>query len=361
MPLAPEPDVTVILPCRNEVDFIDACLESVLDQELAARTMEIIVVDGASDDGTREKLTGWTAEQPRLLVLDNPRRTVPTSLNLAIAKASAPIIVRLDVHCQYPREYVKTCLETLEAVDADNVGGRVITEARGDSYQAKIVQAATSHAFGTGGARFRVGAKDGYVDTVPFGCFPREVFERLGKFDERLTRNQDYEFNKRILANGGRIWLNSRIGATYFNQPTVAGLLRQALTTGKWNPWTWWVAPHSFHWRHAMPGFFVLYLFLAPIAISVAPWTVWFYVAAMLGYAALAVAASIQQAARYREMALLPTLPFVFFVYHVTYGLGILVGVAQLLAGRSPVGLDTRPWEGASTHRVAVGDLGERT
>ena len=121
-------DVSVIIPCRNEVQFIDTCLESISKQLLQEKTIEIIVADGISHDGTRTKLTAWAKRNPHIKIVDNPKRIVPTGLNLAIAQAAAPVIVRMDVHSHYPPDYVRTCLDTLEQVEADNVGGVVIRD-----------------------------------------------------------------------------------------------------------------------------------------------------------------------------------------------------------------------------------------
>jgi len=331
------PDVSVIIPCRNEVQFIDTCLESISKQLLQEKTIEIIVADGISHDGTRTKLTAWAKRNPHIKIVDNPRYIVPTGLNLAIAQAVAPVIVRMDVHSHYPPDYVRTCLGTLEQIEADNVGGVVITQPHGDSLSARIVQAVSTHPFGVGGAKFRLQTRGGYVDTVPFGCFRREIFDRIGYFDERLVRNQDYEFNKRITSSGGKIWLNPSIQIKYFNQNKLRGLFRQAWLTGKWNTWTWWVAPYAFAWRHLVPGLFVLFLAIGFILCVTLTWFSLIYYLTLILYFILALISAVQQSMRYHNFGFIPLLPFIFLGYHMSYGLGILQGGIQLLCNRSPV------------------------
>lgn len=244
------PDVSIILPCRNEAAFIDACLASVLAQEIHGLTFELIVVDGMSEDGTRQKIEAWRERDARVRLVENPGRIVPTGLNVALAIARAPIVVRMDAHCTYPPDYVQSCVEALNRSGADNVGGVVITLPRGRSEGAILVQAVSTHRFGMGGAKFRSGAPEGPADTVPYGCFQRQLFEQIGFFDERLERHQDYEFNARIRASGRQVWLDPQIQINYYNQGTVGGLLKQAYGNGRWNTFAWNVAPYEIGRAH---------------------------------------------------------------------------------------------------------------
>lgn len=335
---------SVVLPCRNEVDFIDHCLSSVLQQDAGSDSFEVIVVDGMSDDGTRERLAAWTSSDPRVRVIDNPMRIVPTALNLGVVAAAGEVIVRMDVHSQYPPDYLRRCLATLETQGADNVGGVLITVPRGAGIEAGLVQAVSTHRFGVGASDFRVGSRGGPVDTVPFGCFPKGVFARLGGFDERLVRNQDVEFNGRIRAAGGTVWLDPDIRLEYFNQPNLAGLFRQARDTGRWNVWTWHLAPHAFRLRHAVPLLFVSFLIIGGLLAALFPSSAPWYFAVLILYLVLAIGAAVQQALRYRRPMLTAALPATFFAYHLSYGLGSLLGAALLLLGRVPYRYDGRAW-----------------
>jgi glycosyltransferase involved in cell wall biosynthesis len=346
------PLVSIVIPCRNEREHIEGCIRSVLRQECPPEGFEVIVADGMSDDGTREILARLVQEDSRLQVIDNPRRIVPTALNLAIRRARGAWIVRLDAHSEYPPDYLKLCIETGERTRADNVGGAFVTLSRKETFMGRIVQALTTHWFGVGNAGFRVGAEEGAADTVPYGCYRRRVFERMGWFDERLVRNQDYEFNRRLAKAGGRIWFNSRIKILYYNQADFTGLLRQAFITGEWNVYMWYVAPYSFAWRHAIPLAFVSTLILMASCSFLWRRAAFIVLAAILSaYFILALKASGEQSKRYGKR-LFPFLPFAFWLYHVAYGLGELRGIVRLVIGRAPVQSEPEPWKGAGSFRA---------
>lgn len=346
------PHVTAILPCRNEAAFVDACLTSVLGQQLDGLELEVIVADGASDDGTREILERWAERDPRLRILDNLRRTMPTGVNMALRQARGSVVALMGAHCVYPPDYLERCVRTLERSGADVVGGVLLTRSAGRGLGGRVVQAVSTHRFGVGGAGFRTGAEEGPVDTVAYGCYRREVFDRVGGFDERLVRNQDYEMSARIRAAGGRIWLDPSIHVEYFNQGTFAGLLRQARVTGRWNAFTWYLAPYAFRSRHAVPGlFFVLVLPGGLVALVDRGLDV-LYMGGLVLYAVLAVLTSIQQAGRYRDARLVVLLPAAFFAYHLSYGWGVVLGAARCLFGQVPFRSGARPWEGATAFRI---------
>jgi succinoglycan biosynthesis protein ExoA len=340
------PCISIVLPCRNEVQFIDDCLASVYDFEPVEGGSEVIIVDGKSTDGTREKLAAWQARHPDLLILDNPRGIVPSAMNIGIRAARGELVVRLDAHSTYARDYLRRCVGTYRQTAADNVGGVMMTMPRGKSLGAMLVRALTTHRFGVGDSEFRLGTIEGPADTVPYGCFPRTVFDRAGMYDERLVRNQDYELNCRIRRLGGVVWMNPAIAISYYNQATLHGLMRQAITTSAWNAWMWYLAPYSFAFRHIIPGAFVAALCIAAIASIVSPAGLEMLGAIMIPYALLACATSVQQAARYSWWLILP-MPFCFFAYHLMYGAGTLWGGIQLLFHKAPVQELREPWPGA--------------
>lgn len=355
-----QPAVSIIIPCRNEARFVDRCLQSVFAFDAVPGGFEVIVVDGMSSDGTREILERWQLEHDELRVLSNPAQIVPIAMNLGIQTARGELIVRLDMHAEYPCDYLAHCVETSNRSGADNVGGVFITLARDSSRQASLVQALTTHRFGVGNANFRLLPAEGPADTVPYGCYRREVFARIGWYDERLVRNQDYELNRRLLATGGLIWCNPRIQVHYYNQSSLRGLLRQALFTGQWNPWTWYVAPYSFAARHAIPGIFVAGLVGLIGLSSISKIGRILLSLAMLPYALLASGSAWQQARHYGWW-MLPLLPFLFFAYHVAYGLGILRGVIDLALGRAPVQQGALPWPGAPSLRLDPQGIAHRS
>lgn len=335
-----KPSASIIIPCRNEALFIDQCLESVFSFEPIVGGYEVLIIDGMSDDGTRYKLAEWAKRWTNLRILDNPERIVPTGMNIGIKAAYGNWVVRLDAHSVYPPDYLRLCIETSQRTGADNVGGLFITLPRSDTPEALLVQALTTHGFGVGNADFRLGsAQEAAADTVPYGCFRRDVFKRIGMFDERLIRNQDYELNRRLIRAGGTIWRNPAIRIHYYNQGSLSGLFRQALFTGQWNPWMWYVAPYSFAPRHAIPGIFVLGL-LGAIALSFVTIFGKILLALILvPYLLLAIMSAFQQARQYRWW-LVGVLPLLFFLYHLAYGAGIVWGIIVLLFHKSPVQTD---------------------
>jgi len=201
------PLITIILPVRNEAAHIERCLNAILAQDYP-NPIEILIADGISADDTREKINALVASIPvsrplsPILILDNPAKIVPTGINIALHQAKGEIIVRVDGHTLIAPDYVRRCVESIQRSGADNVGGRM--NAIGASAFGKAVALATSTPFGIGGGRFHFSEKEEWVDTVYIGAWPRQVFEKIGLFDEELVRDQDDEFNYRLRA-GQRI------------------------------------------------------------------------------------------------------------------------------------------------------------
>jgi GT2 family glycosyltransferase len=312
---------------------------------------EVLMVDGMSSDGTADEIRRWVETHPNLQLLENPGRIFPTGMNLGIQASVGDFVVGLGAHCTYPKDYLVKCVAASLRTGAANVGGIVVTEPRDKTRQAQLVHAITTHRFGVGNSGFRVGAGEGVADTVAYGCFRASIFDRIGFFDERLVRNQDYEFNRRISAAGEKVWRTPEIHARYFNQGSMKGLLNQAYTTGKWNVWMWYLAPYSISLRHAVPGMFVLALCLGLLGtvfslLSLAP-----FLFLLLLHLLFGLVAGIAQGRRY-GLWMTPILPFLFLSYHLAYGIGTLAGAALLSVRRSPVSDLGEPWEGAGFSRI---------
>ena len=339
-PIPSESDgVSIVIPCRDEEKFIGGCLDSILTWDgCAENIVEVLVVDGMSNDRTREIAGEFVKRDARIRILDNPSKFKPHALNVGIHAAKGKWIMRLDAHSLFPKDYLLSCIETSVRTHAENVGGIAEAVARDSSLQAALIQALTTHKFGVGNSDFRLNPEEGPSDTVPFGFFRREVFDRIGLFDEQLLHTQDQEFNERIRNVGGVVWLNPRIRVQYFNQGRLFPFFKKALLDrGPWNPYRWWLAPYSFRWRHAIPILFVLGLILAAVAVSIDSRA--FYVVGAAGglYALLAIFSAVQQALRYRRISLAFLLPFLFPMYHVSYGAGGLLGFIRLLTRTAPV------------------------
>ncbi len=329
--------ISVIVPCRNERQHVRDFLDSVLAQTLdPGWEIEVLIADGESNDGTREILEDYARRAGAVRVVDNPGRIVSTGLNRALAEARGEVIVRLDVHTTYAPDYVRECVRSLKESGADNVGGPVV--AKGHGLWGQTIAAAYRSRFCCGGGRAHDPAYEGEVDTVHLGCWPRAIFDRIGQFDERLVRNQDDEFNFRLLRSGGKIWQSPRIRSSYVVRSSLKRLFQQYLQYGFWK-----VAVIRKHrglasWRHIVPALFVASLLLLPLAIA-GSWLAHFGSAA-LGFATvffcellLYAIASVTAAAGYaRELPrrALVLLPAVFAVYHVAHGLGFLMGIVAL-------------------------------
>lgn len=322
--------VSVIVPCRNEQRFIQECLDSILDQASTANVVEVLVVDGMSTDATRQLVANYAANDERVQLLDNPKEIVPAALNLGIQRARGDVIVRLDAHSKYPPTYICDCVRLLLKSGAANAGGRVVTSPNGDGPWAIPISRVTAHRFGVGNGAFRTSERPGFVDTVPFGTFRRELFSKIGFFDELLTRNQDNEFNARIIRNGYKIAFDPRIRVEYKNQATLKGLVDQAYFTGMWNTYTFWLFPYTFSPRRIVPVTFVAYLFLLPAGISFFQLPV-AIVSPLLIY--LLITAGVSFNSNYATINNLRT-AITFIAYHVSYGIGSWYGIVNLIDGR---------------------------
>ena len=327
-------NISIVVACRNESVHMRAFMNSLLQQDLNGFNWEIIIADGQSDDGTRELLTATASADSRISIINNPLRIVAAGLNAAIRSARGDIILRMDAHTEYARDYVRKCVDTLESTDADNVGGPARTKAEG--LKARAIQAAYHSRFSTGGARFHDEHYSGYVDTLPYGCWRKEVLEQLGLFDERLVRNQDDELNLRLIRQGGRIWQSSDIMSWYHTRTTFSSLFRQYFQYGFWKVPV--IRKHRLpgSWRQLVPVSFVLaniVLLLAAVATAVVgsvPLEKKVLLAWILLLAAHLVAclfAACLAAQRYGWQLLL-YLPLCFVVFHLSYGLGFLCGLA---------------------------------
>ncbi|GJQ48169.1 MAG: glycosyl transferase [Candidatus Kuenenia stuttgartiensis] len=265
--------VSVIIPMFNEKKYIRQLLNSLLNQDYPKEKLEILLIDGRSEDGTKEEIKEIMASSPEfshlgIFILDNPNRIVPCALNIGIKEAKGKYIVRMDAHSEYTPDYVSKCVEWLEKFNIANVGGPITSLPGSDSFIAKSICLGLSHAFGVGNSKFRTSQKAEYVDTVTFGAWPKRIFEEVGVFDERLIRNQDIEFNARIRKNGGKIYLTPEIQSYYHCRTTLKGLWRQNFENGKWVVYTKKIAPYCFSWRHFIPFVFVASL-LGSISLSV--------------------------------------------------------------------------------------------
>ena len=345
--------VSILIPCFQENNFIRACLDSVRGFDLPPDVeIEIFVLDGGSSDGTREIVADIEKADSRIKLIDNPGRTQSAAMNLGITVARGDFVMRLDAHSVYPRDYLRLTFDSAIRTGADNAGGVVSTMRRGEGYQSALVQALTTHKFGVGDSGFRTDAAEGEADTVPYGFFRREVFDRIGFFDERLVRAQDYEMNRRIIASGGKIWMNPAIRVTYYQQPDLSSFIRKQITReAPYNAYLWYLAPYAFTPRHAVTGVFAAGVIGGLLLSGFSPIR-WILFIVMGLYFSLAIVSAVQQSVRYREPRHLIFLPISFFLYHFLHGVGVLIGLARLATRTAPVQKLSEPWPGAGRFRA---------
>jgi len=346
--------ISIIIPCRNEEHYIEKCLQSVLAfSRPDGADFEVLVMDGRSSDRTREITAAVAARDSRVRLLDNPGVIQSTAVNLGVRASRGKWIMRLDAHAEYPSNYLVLCHETALRSGADNAGGIFITQPGGTGYSAQLVQALTTHKFGVGDSGFRTGAKEDWADTVPYGYFRRDVFDRLGWLDERLVRAQDYEFNRRIIAAGGKILRSPHIQITYYNQPTIGHFLRKQIAKeAPYNAYLWYLAPYAFAPRHAITAVFAAGVLGGMLLSPFTRWIAWPFFGVMSLYALLAILSGLQQAVKYRQPLHALLLPFCFFLYHFIHGLGVLIGLVRLLFRTAPVQKTREPWPGAGRLRA---------
>ncbi len=328
---------SIIIPVLNEERFIEECIESVVSNTDDIEKMEIIIIDGGSEDTTVEIVKKISSKYQNVILLHNPKKITPISLNLGIKESSGEFIVRLDAHALYSKNYVNKCIQVLENSDENigNVGGFIETKSTNSSIFSRAVSLCLSSIFGVGISKFRISkpTKKEFVDTVPFGCFRRSLFDELGFFNEEEPRNEDLEFNQRILRADKKIILDPDIHSTYFSRSTLNKLFSQQFDNGKivTNKYR---GKESFHkLRHFVPLLFFTYLLSIPF-FSLFETTYFteanLYLYPGFLYLILNVSFSIFIALRNKDILLFPSLIFVFFVIHFSYGLGSFFGLFQI-------------------------------
>jgi succinoglycan biosynthesis protein ExoA len=244
--------VSIILPVRNEREHIETCLESIMRQE-GIGPCEVLVIDGMSDDGTREILTRLQKRYPAMTVIDNPAKQVTSAVNIGIKNASGAIIMRMDAHALYAPDYIAACLRVMEQTGAANVGGHAFALPSTTRLMANAIALAHHSSFGLGGASFRNINAQGEVETVWPGCFKKEVFDNVGPLREELTRSEDIELNYRIRKAGYRIYLSPEIRLFYFCRATLGGLWQQRFLDGKGVVQTLQINAGAVRLRHFAP------------------------------------------------------------------------------------------------------------
>src|SRR5216684_6879459 len=221
------PFVTVVVPCRNENKHIGRCLESILENDYPKERMEILVLDGMSEDRTREIVAGYSERYPMIRLVENSEKHIPAAMNLGIQRARGETIIKMDAHSTFQREHISLCVAYQEKYGAENVGGVCKMTPGADTATARAIVLGLGHRFGSGNANVKVGVeKPTWSDTAAFGCFKKELFERIGMYDEKLRSSSDLDLNQRIQAAGGRILVAPDVVVNYVADADLRALWR---------------------------------------------------------------------------------------------------------------------------------------
>ena len=316
--------VSVIIPVRNEARCLTRCLRSILANNFPKDGLEILVVDGMSNDGTREIAGSFKGEQTKIQIIDNPERIVPTALNRGLRQAQGDIIIRIDGHGEIAPDFIRKSVETLQKVrEAGCVGGLI--EPKGESLMGQVIALAQGSLFGGGGGTWYRSRKAGFVDTVSNAAYRRSVFEKIGFFDETLVRDQDDEFNYRLRQAGYKIYYNPEIQWIYYTRRSLSQLAKQYFQYGFWKVRVLAKRPLMMRPRQFIPP-----LFVATILILAAGSTVFrpaqFAMKFLFGMYLTSSLIAAWVLGKRMGWKFVLALPLAFGAMHLGYGLGFWAG-----------------------------------
>lgn len=317
-------EVSIIVPLRNEEQYIEQCIQSLLNQSYNKDKMEVIFVDGISEDKTSQIIQEYIKKYPNLIRLyNNPNRTVPFAMNIGIKNAQGKYVVRIDAHSEYAKDYIEQCIYYLEKTHADNVGGPMIAD--GKNTIQKVIAASYYSPFALGGGKFHDMDYEGYVDTVYLGAYKKETLMTIGLYDEKFTRNQDDELNYRLIKNNGKIFMTNKIKSTYFPRASYKKLFSQYFQYGEWKVAV--IRKHGMPTRisHLIPAIFVLFLGIGFITSCFSPFIRNVYLGVLGIYLILDIYFSFANL-HIKGVINRLRLMWVHLILHISYGCGFIKG-----------------------------------
>jgi len=331
------PFVSVVIPCLNEENFIGKCLDSIIENDYPKDRLEILVIDGKSEDGTRTILERYASYNLYIKVFENLKKTTPVALNLGIQNAKGEVIIRMDAHSTYSKDYITKSIKYLYEYNADNVGGIWVIFPRDNSFIGKAIVNALSNSFGVGNAHYRTGQtkQPKWENTVPYGCYKKDILEKIGLFDEKLSRNEDLDFNSRLRKAGGRILLVPEIIVHYYARSTIKSFIKHNFMNGIkiTNPFI--KDRFIFSWRHLMPLIFILSLLVTigswSLIKSFSSLSFFSFVLIIGSYSICNLFFSLKITFKEKKITYFFIMPLIFFTLHVGYGLGSIYGLLKLI------------------------------
>ena len=321
--------ISFIIVAYNAAGSLGALLEDLLAQTIPHEQLEALLVDSASTDATRALMLDFARTAPfEVKVLDNPKRWLASGINVALGAATGDAIIRLDAHARIPKDFLRNNLRALDRGE-DIVGGCVLGSAPNGAWESVLRTVDTSRFCG-GAAPFRNGGEARYVDTLAYALYRREVYDKVGLYDERLRRTEDNDMHYRMRRAGYRFYFSPDIVSCHAARATMRGQLRQKWGNGYWIGRTMRIQPRCFAPRHLIPALFVLALLAGMLLL---PLNAWPLLLLLFAYLACDLVFTVRGACSQESGRLLAlvTLPFLFPAVHVVYGVGTLAG---LLSGK---------------------------
>ena len=325
--------ISVVCPIYNEEKYIAKCIDSILEQDFPHDDMEVLFVDGMSSDRTREIVLEYTEKYKFIRLLDNPHRTSPYAMNIGIENAAGDTIFRMDAHAQYPDNYLSELYQKLQELpNAENVGGVCETLPCNETNEAYAIAEVLSNSFGMGNSYFRTGISEiRKVDTVPFGCFHKSLFKRIGLYDTDLDRNQDDELNGRITRSGGSIYIIPAIKIKYFARDKMEKVRKMFYQYGLYKPLVNKKLGAPATLRQFVPVLFLLGIVLGAVACYIWPTFRWIYLALACLYMLICFYIGIKNAVKHKRPSLAILIPYALFNTHISYGWGYPPGIFKIL------------------------------
>lgn len=320
------PFVSALLVTRNEKDYIKMSLMSLIDQTYPKDKYEIIIIDGGSTDGTldiiKELQDTYNSESFSIRVVPNPKKILATGWNIGIQSAKGDYVMRIDAHATAEKDFIEKSVETMQRVDAVCVGGKLTSKSLNG--EEDVISYVLSSSYGVGNSSFRVSEEEKYADTAVYGLYKKDIFDKVGFFDEKMVRNQDIELHSRIKKKGGRFYFNPAIKSTYYTRNTVKKMLKQAYGNGQWNMVLLKRGCGALSFRHLVPFAFVIFIigtfvlgFLNPIF--------WILTIGVIAFhLALGVYFAMKKTKKVNQIL---TMPFLFISLHISYGVGYIRGI----------------------------------
>jgi GT2 family glycosyltransferase len=338
-PLPEQASVSIVIPCRNEQGYIGRCLRSIEEADRGPDRVMVVICDGLSEDGTRQEIEAFTTRLPWMVMVDNVQRTTPHALNLGLRLHASDVGIILGAHSTIDKGFITGSMAALRRdLSVGCAGGVIINQY--EDVRSRQIGSAMGDPFGVGGAHFRTGARSGHVDTVAFGAYRREVFERIGHFDEALVRNQDDEFNYRVIQAGFRILLDPAIRSTYFVRASFPRLYRQYHQYGYWKVYVNLKHRAVTTLRQLVPALWVLALFGGAALCAIVPQLLPLYFTGTALYLGAALFSASRACVKKSDIL---GIVRAFITLHLAYGMGYWRGILDfMLLRRGPDSRSTR-------------------